>query len=423
MKKKIFLVIAILIVSILGGILLFKYVFYDKYKIPKGAKIDIINSKFEVYSESKNLYDIIGDNNIEILTEDEALDLETVGEHKKTIQYKYNGVRKYLFDVKYEVEDNIKPIFIKEPTSSVSFYVNESSQQDIQKLEEKISYADNYDISPRLIVEGNVDFSVLGTYTLYYTIKDSSGNETSKTMNVIIKERQVDNGNKSEIEEPKKEEEKEEKNTFAKHIENYKTEETMVGIDVSKWQGEIDFDKLKDAGAEFVIMRLGVMKDKDSEVEIDNTFEKNYENAKKVGLKVGIYVYSEANNVDTAISNAQFIINILNGEKLDFPVVFDWESWAYFNRMQMNLYMLNKMYDAFSNTMKNAGYESMLYGSEYYLNNVWMDLKDYTIWVAKYSTKEPKIENGNKILMWQNSCTGKIEGIDEEVDLDIYYID
>lgn len=422
MKKKIVFIIIAVVLIIAIGFIFAKYVFYDKYKMPEGAELSIKDAKFDVYGETKNLYGIIGDNNLEILTEDEVLDLETVGEHTKTIEYKYKGFRKYLYDVKYEVVDTVNPIFIKEPSSAVSFYVNEANEENIQKLEEKISYADNYDISPRLIVDGEVNFAELGDYVLTYTIKDSFGNEVSKNMKVTIKERPVDTGKKPEVEEPEEvPEEEEDKNTFAKQIENYKTDGTMVGIDVSKWQGEIDFEKVKEAGAEFVIMRFGVMKDKDSELVKDNTFDTNYANAKKAGLKIGLYVYSEANNVDTAISNAEFIIDTLNGDKLDFPVVFDWESWTYFNKMEMNLHMLNKMYDVFSSTMEKAGYETMLYGSEYYLNNVWMDLKDYTIWIAKYSTKEPKIDNGNKILLWQNSNTGKIDGINGEVDLDIYY--
>ena len=113
---------------------------------------------------------------------------------------------------------------------------------------------------------------------------------------------------------------------------------------------------------------------------------------------------------------------IIDGDKLDFPIVFDWESWTYFNSMEMNLHMLNEMFDEFSKTLKEAGYESMLYASEYYLNNVWLDLKNYDIWIAKYSEKMPEITNGNnKFKMWQNTCTGKIDGINSDVDLDIYY--
>lgn len=417
-KRKIILLLILIVATV---IILSKFVFYDRYKMPKGAIIDTNAEKLEVYSESRNLLSLIKDTNVEILTEDFLLDTTTTGEKTVTIDYKYKGFKKYKYDLKYEVVDTCLPIFIKDPPTEKSFYVNEVSNEDIEKLVSKITYADNYDIYPKLEIEGEVKFDEIGTYEVLFTVSDSSKNEAHRTMQVTIKERPVaSNDNKEDTKE-----EPEEEDTgilFADQIQNYKTDGTMVGIDISKWQGEVDFEKIKEAGCEFVIMRVGVMKDKDSELVKDNTFDVNYKNAKKAGLKVGVYVYSEANNVDTAISNAEFIINALNGDKLDFPVVFDWESWSYFNSMEMNLHMLNEMYDAFSKTLKEKGYDSMLYASEYYLNNVWMDLKDYTIWIAKYSTKVPQITNGNnRYILWQNACTGRIDGINGAVDLDIYY--
>lgn len=417
MNKK----IIIFIIVILFILFLLNFVFYNKYKMPKGAEITCNNKSFDVYDEDINLYSLISSSNVNILTEDYILDTSSVGKHSVTIAYKYKGFKKYLFIVDYFVEDNINPIFIKAPVASKSYFVNEASNEDLKKLEEKITYADNYDVYPKLTLEDNVNFAKVGTYKITYTITDSSNNSISKTTDIIIKERPKESSNKeSNIES----EEEEENNTipFEEHILNYKNNSTMVGIDVSKWQGEVDFEKVKAAGCEFVILRIGVMKDKDSELVKDNTFDINYKNAKKAGLKVGIYVYSEANNVNTAKSNAEFIVKELNGDKLDFPIVFDWESWTYFNSMEMNLHMLNEMYDEFSKTLKDNGYDSMLYASEYYLNNVWMDLKDYNIWIAKYSEKMPEITNGNNTFkMWQNSCTGKIDGINSDVDLDIYY--
>lgn len=411
----------IFIIIILFVLFLFNFVFYDKYKIPKGAEIEILSDRIDVYDEEKSIYDLIKKSNINILTDDDRIDTATVGEHTITIQYKYKGIKKYLYDIKYTVVDNISPIFVKAPIASKSFYVNEASLEDLKKLENKITYADNYDIYPKMTSENDIDFTKVGTYTVNYTITDSSNNSVSKSTNIIIKERPIKNDKEENIEE-EVEEEEDDSIAFENQIENYKTNNTMVGIDVSKWQGEIDFEKVKNSGCEFVILRIGVMKDKDSELVKDNTFDINYKNAKKAGLKVGIYVYSEANNVETAKSNAEFIIKELNGDKLDFPIVFDWESWTYFNSMEMNLHMLNEMFDEFSKTLKEAGYESMLYASEYYLNNVWLDLKNYDIWIAKYSEKMPEITNGNnKFKMWQNTCTGKIDGINSDVDLDIYY--
>ena len=417
-NKKIRLTI-IAIIILIFVIILFRYVFYNRYKIPNGAEIEISNEEILVYSEDLKLNDLIKTSNVKIINENLEINTNNIGEQKATIEYKYKGIRKYKYDVTYTVIDSTAPIFITSPASSITFYVDEASKDDIEKALSKATYADNYDIYPKLSVTGEIDFSKVGTYTLTCTLSDSSNNTTDTKINVRIIERPV-NTNNEEI--TTTEEDEDDKISFDEHIENYKTENTMVGIDISKWQGEVDFEKIKDAGCEFVIMRIGVMKDKDSELVKDEYFDANYKNAKEVGLKVGIYVYSEANNVETAISNAEFVIDNLKGEKLVFPVVFDWESWTYFNDMEMNLHMLNEMYDAFSNKLKEAGYDSMLYASEYYLNNVWLDLKDYTIWVAKYSINLPKITNGNnKYILWQNACTGQIDGIENDVDLDVFY--
>ena len=386
----------------------------------------ISDTKIDVYSEDLYLYDLIKSSNVQILTENMPLQVDSIGSKTTTISYKYkNDLRKYLYDINYDVVDNISPIFIKAPSASKTFYVDEMSNKDFDKIVEKITFGDNYDVNPTIKTIGDINFSKAGTYKITLEISDSSNNKTTKDMDVLIKERPKTVNNSNDVNTEEELEENDEKTIqFEEQIKNYKTNNTMLGIDVSKWQGEIDFEKIKNAGCEFVIIRLGVMKDKDSELVKDATFDLNYKNAKQAGLKVGIYIYSEANNVTTAISNAEFIIDELNGDKLDFPVVFDWESWTYFNSMEMNLHMLNEMYDAFSNRLNEAGYNTMLYASEYYLNNVWLDLKDYTLWVAKYSSKLPEINSANNnYILWQNANTGCIDGIDSNVDLDIYYID
>ncbi len=408
MKIKTLVIIILIIIAIL---IIKNFVFYDKYKMPKDVEIIISDESIDVYTNTM-LYDLIKNKNVDILTEDVELDYKTIGEHTYTIEYKYN-MKKYLYDIKYNVVDDINPIFINVP-SKKTFYVDEENDEVLTK---KVSYADNYDAKPELKIEGKVDFSKVGKYTIKYIITDQSGNEATKDTVIEIKEKPQSKPSSNDEEE---EEIEEDFISIEEQIANYKTSDTMIGIDISKWQGEVDFEKVKNAGVEFVILRMGVMKDKDTPIAMDNTFKINYQNAKKVGLKVGIYVYSESNTVESAIENANFIIENLNGDKLDFPVCFDWESWAYFNDLEINLYKLNEMYDAFSNRLKEFGYDTMLYASENYLNNTWLDLKDYTIWAAKYSTKTPLIENKEYIL-WQNSDKGRVDGIEGNVDLDVYY--
>ena len=424
------IILIVLILIIIVGLLLKHFVFYDKHQIPKGAQISILKDKKINVFEDVKLQDIVDmeNTNVEITSENFSINTRATGNMGCYFTYKYKGIREFEYNIEYTVVDEVNPIFIFVPKTTETYYVGDGSVEAVNKLKEKISYGDNYDINPTLEFRGSVEFEEVGNYPVELVLTDSSGNQSIKDFTIRVIERPViEEKEEEEIEEEeeeKQEEEPEEEKfiAFENQIENYKTDHTMVGIDVSKWQGEVDFNKVKEAGAEFVILRLGVMKDKDSELVKDKTFEINYSNAKKAGLKVGIYVYSEANNVNTAISNAQFVIDTLAGEKLDFPVAFDWESWKYFPEMDMNIHMLNEMYDAFSEKLKESGYDTMLYASQNYLNNVWMDLKDYKIWVAKYSENYPEIEsNNNKFLLWQNSSIGRIDGIEGDVDLDIYF--
>ena len=407
MKIKTLFIIIILIIAIL---ILKNMVFYDKYKMPKDVEIIMADKEIEVYDKT-NLYDLIENSNVQILTQNEEIDYMTIGEHTYTLEYKHK-VKKYLCDVKYNVIDSVSPIFINVP-SKKTFYVNEADEESLTK---KVSYADNYDTKPEIRIEGKVDFGEVGKYKIQYIVMDQSGNETVKDAVIEIKERQEE-----KIQEPTEEEEKPKEDfiSIEEQIENYKTSNTMIGIDISKWQGEVDFEKVKNTGVEFVILRMGVMKNKDTPLTIDNTFETNYKNAKEAGLKVGVYIYSESNTIDKAVENAEFVIENLKGDKIDFPVCFDWECWAYFNELEINLYKLNEMYDAFSNKLKDAGYDTMLYASENYLNNTWLDLKDYTIWAAKYSSKKPSISRD--YILWQNTDKGRVDGIEGNVDFDIYY--
>ena len=418
MKKKIILlVIIIFVIAIifLGVVLTETFIFYDKYEIPEDVEINISNEVIDVYDEI-NLYDLIETNNIEILSENVELDTSEIGEYTYTIEYKYK-LKKYFYEIKYSVVDTVAPVFIIASTSK-TLYVNEADDED---LISKITYADNYDIAPTLEVEGEVNFDEVGTYKITYVITDQSGNETTKDATIkIIKRASTSNSTTTETT-TEEDEDDEDSIDIQEQIENYKTDDTMIGIDVSKWQGEIDFEKVKNAGVEFVIIRMGVMKDKDTDIAIDSMFTENYENAKNAGLKVGVYIYSESTTVESAIENAEFVIETLDGDELDFPVCFDWESWSYFNDMGINLHRLNEMYDAFSETLEEAGYSAMLYASENYLNNTWLTLEGYTLWVAKYSSNTPSVGD-NSYILWQSSNTGRVDGIDGDVDLDVYYI-
>ena len=192
----------------------------------------------------------------------------------------------------------------------------------------------------------------------------------------------------------------------------------MIGIDVSRWQEKIDFEKVKKSGCEFVIMRLGVNSDIDKDISVDTYYYENIKNAKKAGLKVGIYIYTTATSKERAIEHAKWTKNILKKEKLDFPVVFDWENWESFSKYKISTYDLTSVYMAFDEEMKKSGYNTMLYSSMNYLEKVWMFNDTYNVWLAHYTDKT---SYQGKYIMWQMTSEGLIDGINGYVDIDIYY--
>ena len=200
-------------------------------------------------------------------------------------------------------------------------------------------------------------------------------------------------------------------------MNNYKTDNTSVGIDVSKWQGDIDFKKVREAGAEFVMIRIGYQDGFDGDYVIDPYFEKNIEEAKENNLQVGIYFYSYSNSIEESEKQAEWVIKNLKNYEIDLPVVYDWEVWSSFNSINASLYKFNLMAETFLKKIENSGYITMLYISKNYLENIW-ELQNYKTWLAHYTNKTNY--NGN-YYMWQMCSDGKIDGINGYVDIDILY--
>ena len=153
------------------------------------------------------------------------------------------------------------------------------------------------------------------------------------------------------------------------------------------------------------------------ELVLDKYFQANLEGAKNQGLKVGVYFYTYANTLEEIEEQAKFISDNLNGEELELGVTFDWENWNNFQDYQVSFYDLNNMYDNFSSILKNKGYDTMLYGSKFYLNNVW-STSNKKIWLAHYTS----MTNYDKdFKLWQFSDNGLVDGINGFVDLDVLY--
>lgn len=374
-------------------------------KEEKNYDINYNSNNFNVYSKVQ-LKDIIDDENIELLNGDDYVDTDTLGEKKFTLKYLHDG-KKYKKVLNYTITDNDKPILINVPSTQTVTLNSEVNPCD------KAVFADNYDKKPTCNIEGEYDTKQVGTYNLTYIISDSSNNTVSKklTFNVIVPSNNTTTTKKTTTTDTKRKK-------ISEAIEQYKNDNTMIGIDVSRYQENIDFEKVKNSGVEFVIIRIGVQSGAKKDVSIDSYYLENIKKAKEAGLLVGVYLYSTAISPEIAKEQAKWVIKTLDGVKLDFPIAFDWENWQYFREYEISLYDLSKSYLSFAEEIEKNGYKAMLYGSKYYLENMWLDKGNYPVWLAHYTDKT---NYSGDHIMWQYSAIGEVDGINNAVDLDVYY--
>ena len=185
-------------------------------------------------------------------------------------------------------------------------------------------------------------------------------------------------------------------------------------IDVSTWQGSIDFNKVKSAGYDYVIIRAGYGKEKSQK---DNMFETNYKNAKAAGLKVGAYWFSYAMSPSTATAEADACLSCIKGKKFELPVYYDMEYQPAMNTSNSNY---TKMAVNFCNKLKSNGFKSGVYSSasvyDYLLNRTTLKNNGISIWNAEWYIK-PSITCD----VWQYSEKGQVNGISTSVDMNYIY--
>ncbi|MBQ2671491.1 MAG: LysM peptidoglycan-binding domain-containing protein [Clostridia bacterium] len=187
------------------------------------------------------------------------------------------------------------------------------------------------------------------------------------------------------------------------------------GIDISKWQGLINWNEVKKDGTEFAILREGW--GKKSPTQIDKRFKENYESAKAVGIPIGSYHYSYADSVDDAKREAEFCLENIQGMRFEYPVCFDIEDRT---MLSLSNRQRTDIVKAFCSEIEKAGYYAMFYCNLNWLNNyLYKDelLPKYDLWLAQWNIDKPSCTCG----IWQYSSTGKIDGIDGNVDLDVSY--
>lgn len=195
----------------------------------------------------------------------------------------------------------------------------------------------------------------------------------------------------------------------------------VKGIDVSEYNGEVDWEQVKAQGYTYAMIKIGDGQEPEDFMEdVDEQFEANYQGAKAAGLKVGAYHVCCCRTVADAKREAAYCLKILNGRQLDYPVAYDMEMPGNFADGKKNTTAMAK---AFCGKIESAGYTPMIYSSSYYLNTYfnWKKLSDIPVWVADYGVKKPAFTG--TYHMWQYSNTGAVSGVSADCDLNRSYLE
>ena len=195
----------------------------------------------------------------------------------------------------------------------------------------------------------------------------------------------------------------------------------VMGIDVSTYQKEVDWAQVKAAGVEFVMIRAAYRGYGNGAVLEDELVRTHYEGAAAAGLKVGFYFFSQAISTREAVAEAEFLLDVIDGWQVDMPIVFDWEYISNSARTAgVGPRILTDCAIAFCERIKAAGYEPMVYfnANQSRRDMYLAELTDYKFWLAMYSDE---MTYEYRVDMWQYTQTGRVPGIDVDVDINLYF--
>ncbi|HRU98085.1 MAG TPA: GH25 family lysozyme [Ruminococcus sp.] len=363
---------------------------------PDSVKLQPLEN-VEVYSHV-SYKELFPDTNVKLKDEGKEADTSDLGEKTIKVAFEYEG-GSYEKEVKYNVVDTTPPLVIN---SGWEPYAKQGEPFDLGKI---VGFADNYDKAPVLTYEGDVNTDEVGHYPVKAIVTDSSGNRTDWDLEVLVL---------SEIPKPA---DNNARVDFADFKAANSYENSRFGIDVSAWQTNVDYNAVKEAGVEFVIMRMGYYY---SEVKLDDYYHRNMEEATAAGLDVGVYFYTTDNTEEKVREHARWIVETLDGRKPYFPIAFDWEEWSNFQKYGMSLHDLNNIFEAFCDELEKAGYKGMLYSSKNFLDNVWENRRNRPVWLAHYVDET---NYSGDYAIWQASAYGRLAGIDGDVDMNIQFMD
>ena len=199
------------------------------------------------------------------------------------------------------------------------------------------------------------------------------------------------------------------------------TGEARQGIDVSEWQGDIDWQQVKDGGIEFAIIRLGYRRSETGELSTDEKALANLQGAAEAGIPTGAYFFSQAVTTQEALEEAEYALSLLEGYTLTYPLIYDWEYLGEDARTaDVDARTLTDCIKTFCGRVEEAGFQSMIYFNPHFHENEVLyleELTDYHFWLAMYDTQ---MDYPYQIDMCQYSCTGSVPGITGDVDLNLY---
>ena len=193
-----------------------------------------------------------------------------------------------------------------------------------------------------------------------------------------------------------------------------------MGIDVSKWNGNIDWNAVKNSGVQFVIIRCGYRGSSAGALIEDSKFKSNIKGAQAAGLKVGVYFFTQAVNEVEAVEEASMVINLVKGYTLSFPVYLDVEG-SNGRGDSISASQRTANIKAFCGTIANAGYKAGVYANKTWFTSMinTSQITNYKIWLAQYA--QAVTYTGSRYDMWQYTSKGRVTGISGNVDMNICY--
>lgn len=194
----------------------------------------------------------------------------------------------------------------------------------------------------------------------------------------------------------------------------------ILGIDVSKWNGSIDWNAVKNSGVSYVIIRCGYRGSSQGSLIEDPKFRTNIQGATSAGLKVGVYFFTQAVNEVEAVEEASMVLSLVKGYKISYPIFLDVESSG--GRADgISKETRTAVCKAFCQTIQNSGYTAGVYANKTWLNS-YIDagqLGAYRIWLAQYASKP---SYAGRYDIWQYSSKGQVSGISGNVDMNLSYM-